>query len=146
MYLRYFRSLLQIKNRYICNQAGDLFLPLLLPPFACISISIWSVSILMYLEITLVMSALISSIISGEQFTRSDIRRIFKRSFATWQELFLRKKCFIFILPFLCFSKNTGYFRPKRYSLFEIQKGNLSSPQSFDHIKISFSCGGIGSH
>jgi hypothetical protein len=29
--------------------------------------------------------------------TRSDISRIFRRSFATWQELFLRKKCFIFI-------------------------------------------------
>ena len=50
-----------------------------------------------YFEITFVISALISSIISGEQFTRSDISRIFRRSFATWQELFLRKKCFIFI-------------------------------------------------
>ena len=96
-------------------------------PFACISISIWSVSILMYLEITLVMSALISSIISGEQFTRSDIRRIFKRSFATWQELFLRKKCFIFILPLpmlfekyrLLSSKKILPFRnPERESLF----------------------------
>ena len=33
MYLRYFRSLLQIKNRYICNQAGGFISPAFVAAF-----------------------------------------------------------------------------------------------------------------
>lgn len=48
-------------------------------------------SIFMYFEITFAISVFIISIISGEQFTLSDINRIFNLSFAISLELFLLK-------------------------------------------------------
>ena len=59
-------------------------------------ISMLCASIFMYFEMTLAISVFIISIISGEQFTRSDINRIFNRSFAISLELFLLK---MFVKP-----------------------------------------------
>ena len=58
---------------YVAYKAGVVLL---------ICISILTVSIFMYLEMTLAISVFISSIISGEQFTLSEISNIFNRSFA----------------------------------------------------------------
>ena len=49
-------------------------------PLVFICISIFVASIFMYLDITLAISVLISSIISGEQFTLSEINNIFNLS------------------------------------------------------------------
>ena len=127
MYSWHFCIFLKIQDRYVGNQAGS-FIPSTLIVALCLYLDLHVICVnLMYLEITLVMSALISSIISGEQFTLSDINRIFNRSFATWQELFLRKKCFIFIRPLpilfekyrLLLSRKTYLFRsPGREFLF----------------------------
>ena len=68
------------------------FLPLPRMVDLLIWISILFVSIFMYLEITLAISCLIISSISGEQPARSEIRRILSLSFAISLELYFLNK------------------------------------------------------
>ena len=100
-----FLLLIDIQNGNVGIQCRGLFpTSALRPGFAYLDFHAFA-SIFMYLEMTFAISAFITSIISGEQFTRSDISRISKRSFAISLELFLLKKNLIHPASFILCEK-----------------------------------------